>query len=181
MIFVIDSRHAIILLNHALDGKSDLDKKTFLNLWSKAVFRVAADGGANALDELIVARNTRDINEEAWIKNPDVISGDFDSITPSLIDKYRKCGVNIINTPDQDDTDFTKSVSIVIDQREIDYQNFDYIVAIGGGNGRVDQYLSNLHTLHRFVDIIPIFLVDIGKSISFVLSNVSSLPFVAWF
>lgn len=160
------------MLNHALDNKSDQEKKSFLNLWSKSILRVAVDGGVNSLDKLIGSMNQKSVNEDDWIKNPDIISGDFDSITPDLIRKYRKCGVNIVNTPDQDETDFTKSVSLVVDQREIDYNSFDYIIAIGSLNGRSDQYLSMLHTLYKFVDIIPIYLMDVGSSISFVLSSV---------
>lgn len=155
-----------------MDNKSDEEKKSFLNLWSKSILRVAVDGAVNSLDKLMASINQKNVNEDDWIKNPDIISGDFDSITPELISKYRNYGVNIVNTPDQDETDFTKSVSLVVDQREIDYKNFDYIIAIGSLSGRTDQYLSMLHTLYKFVDIIPIYLVDVGSSISFVLSSV---------
>ena len=39
-----------------------------------------------------------------------LISGDFDSVEPSILEYYRSKGVPIIPTPDQNDTDFGKAL-----------------------------------------------------------------------
>lgn len=44
---------------------------------------------------------------------PDVVSGDLDSICKYTLDNLRSTGVEIVMTPDQLETDYTKAVRLV--------------------------------------------------------------------
>ena len=41
---------------------------------------------------------------------PHLISGDFDSIKPDILNHFKSLNVSVIHTPDQDETDLTKGM-----------------------------------------------------------------------
>jgi thiamine pyrophosphokinase len=122
-----------------------------------AAIRVAVDGGANYLP--------RDHKFK-----PDIIAGDLDSIEKESLEFFQKIGTRIIHTPDQDQTDFTKAVQKVIDEKD---SSIEYVIAFSSIGGRPDHVLSNFHTLFLFIKMIPVIILDNGVSISFALDAVS--------
>lgn len=81
-------------------------KKTKINFFFLASVRLLVDGGAirwlSYLNSLSAPLSP--------ITNPELLTGDFDSISTEAINHFRELGTQIITTPDQDATDFTKAL-----------------------------------------------------------------------
>ena len=134
-------------------------------------------------------------------KIPDILSGDFDSVSKDVLEMFRKKGTQIIETPDQNDTDFTKAVQIVLDSNQKsnklnsnvsinDSQHrIESIITIWSSMGRIDQVLSNINTLYmngqqledRDGQYVPIFLLQINGSVTWLLNKVFIKKFRSFF
>ena len=129
-------RIALLILNWPLHGM--LPK---LNaLWSKACVKICVDGGANHLFEV----TKEDSSEEL---TPDIISGDFDSARENVLEYYSDRGCEIVRTPDQNETDFTKALMHLMSCQ--DKFDFEEVVALCGFGSRLDQLFANVDTLFK--------------------------------
>ena len=90
-----------------------LHRKKIEILWNNAVFRCAADSGANFLYRHFCSdANGKPDPNTPWL--PDLICGDFDSAEPEVLKFFNTFpSVKIEKTPDQDATDFAKALKIV--------------------------------------------------------------------
>ena len=85
------------------------------------------------------------------------MTGDFDSVAGAVLERCRAAGARVVTTPDQDSTDFTKAVDVLLHGAPPpDHSNsnvsestgeFDDIVAFVENSGRLDQIMANIETL----------------------------------
>lgn len=76
--------------------------------WISAAIRVLVDGGANHWFEF-VAKNQLDDS----IENPNFLTGDMDSITNESTERLKTMNCQRVQTPDQMETDCTKSIMAI--------------------------------------------------------------------
>jgi len=121
----MSTNKAVIALNGELKGNKEVYKKL---IQGKDVLFVAADGGALLLESIGFF--------------PDVIIGDFDSLTKAQVQRYKKMGAKILKYPDEkDETDGELALQYC---RE---RGFNHIIIIGFAGGRLDQQLANIFLL----------------------------------
>lgn len=147
-----DVKYPLILLNQPFSHQLGHLKQ----LWANAVLRAATDGANNTLYDLM---NTGQSVEYSFV--PDLVTGDFDSIRPEVKSFMQSKGAEVIATPDQDYTDFTKCLKIVTEKLKCNEVYPDCLVAFGAFGGRLDHTLSNLNTLYEAVELVhyPVYLI----------------------
>ncbi|XP_037868637.1 thiamin pyrophosphokinase 1 isoform X2 [Bombyx mori] len=134
-------RYAVLILNRPISQEEAFMK----NFWEKATLRITVDGGALRWDQFLT-RLPEEISNK--MKIPDLITGDFDSITEETLQKYKKKGCKVVHTPDQDYTDFTKALKELNNHCQEHTIEVDNVIAIGQASGRLDQILGNIQTLY---------------------------------
>ena len=91
---------------------------------------ICADGGARHLEKL----NLR----------PNILVGDFDSISPTLLQKYKEMDITVEPYPREKDwTDTQIAVDLAIDK------GADWVYIIGGLGSRWDHSYANIMLLYR--------------------------------
>ncbi|XP_045077509.1 thiamin pyrophosphokinase 1-like [Coregonus clupeaformis] len=135
----------LIILNQPLE-------KDYLHThWSKDLLRACADGEANQL--YVITAGQRD----SFL--PDYISGDFDSITAEVKAFYTEKECQLTERSDQELTDFTKCLAIMVDEIKRQPLQVDTIVTLGGLAGRFDKTLASVETLYHALNMTQLPLV----------------------
>ncbi len=138
---------AVIVLNGDLIGSKEEYKKI---IGEKDVLFVAADGGALLLESIGIL--------------PDVIIGDFDSLTKVQYQHYEKMGAKIIKySVEKDETDGELALQYCKGR------GLDNIIILGFSGGRFDQQLANVFLLeYAFRNGITAFIKEPGLEIGII-------------
>lgn len=137
----MSTNKAVVALNGELKGDREEFKKL---IGEKDIFFIAADGGALFLESIGFL--------------PDVIIGDFDSLTEAQYKRYEKLGAKIIKYPvEKDETDGELALQYCQER------GFNNIIIIGFAGGRLDQQLANIFLLeYAFRNGITAFIKEPG-------------------
>lgn len=94
----------------------------------------------------------------------DFISGDFDShkIEEEIIQQAQNHSFEIIETPDQNKTDFHKALELILKK------GFENIDVYGGSGGEQDHFLGNLSVAYAFKDKLNLQFFDEHSSYYFI-------------
>ena len=116
----------------ALNGELVADRKDYHKLIDQNdrenIFILAADGGANLLDQLGYLPNS--------------IIGDLDSLSQKQIKDFEKKDIEILKYPvEKNETDGELALNYCKDQ------GYDNVIIIGAVGGRFDQQLANIYLL----------------------------------
>ncbi|KAI5723756.1 hypothetical protein M8J76_010529 [Diaphorina citri] len=93
--------YGIIILNRPIEVHASV----LTNLWRKAKIRCTVDQGT---DRWLLFLNQH--NLEPALYRPDLVTGDFDSVSSNSMGRFLALGSDIVPTPDQSYTDFHKAV-----------------------------------------------------------------------
>eukprot|EP00250_Pteridium_aquilinum_P009783 c18933_g1_i1 orf=241-1098(-) len=141
-----NSDYALVVLNYRMPLIT-------LPLWSKASFRICADGGANQLYDCLPKMLSCDDPVEVRIKyKPDVIKGDLDSIRPEVKTFYEGLGTIVVDeSHDQDTNDLHKCISYILKDQALSADKPDMkILVVGALGGRLDHEFGNFNVLCTF-------------------------------
>jgi len=86
----------------------------------------------------------------------DFISGDFDSAKEleRILEIAPQYGFEILETPDQDKTDFEKALEILLER------GCSKVDVYGGSGNEMDHFLGNLTVAYKFKDVLNIRFID---------------------
>lgn len=124
-------------------GRIDMDFSRIYLKRETFSYVIAVDGGLAAMEGLGLV--------------PDCIIGDFDTVRPGLLEKYRKVpGIAWErHSPEKNETDteLARNHALAL--------NFGRIVFLGATGGRLDHELANLHALYACMERgVEAFLAD---------------------
>lgn len=140
-----DDELAVVLLNRPIL----LHKQYFRTIWNTAKVRVTVDGGTNRWVDFVKEH----IGPDDQLKAPDLVTGDFDSCTDESMSYVTRLNCRIIKTPDQNATDFTKSLMTL---QSTGYSSeISRVLVLCESSGRLDQIMANINTLFLARKILP--------------------------
>lgn len=111
-----------------------------INFDSLASINITVDGGTNRWLTFLKKNKIQD-----KLTHPTLITGDLDSCHTESLKFFSR--TKIIQTLDQDETDFTKCLRVL--EPFIAELDISYIIALGETSGRFDQIIANINTLFK--------------------------------
>nr|CAD7257148.1 unnamed protein product [Timema shepardi] len=133
-------KYALLILNRPINYNHD----SMISLWNRATVRVTVDGGTNNWFHFL---NQEDALSKIDHHTPHIICGDMDSLEPKASQFF--VGANMVETPDQDETDFTKALRVLDAYLKDDHTKVDGVVVLCDTSGRFDQIVANINTLYK--------------------------------
>lgn len=138
--------YAVIVLNRPIYWKHDI----VIRFWQKAQITVTVDGGTHRWLKYLEEHGIDVLNDEQYRQYvPDLITGDMDSCSLTVIEKLKNRGSTIVETPNQNHTDYTKALLQVAHYANIKNINLGQIYVLAETSGRFDHIIGNINTLYK--------------------------------
>ncbi|XP_076636909.1 uncharacterized protein LOC143349491 isoform X5 [Colletes latitarsis] len=99
-------KYAVIILNRPLLWKRDI----LFNIWEKAQINATVNGGTLRWIHYLEKQGIDLLNKKYSEYVPDLITGDMDSCSPAVLEQMKSMGSMVVETPDQNLTDYTKAL-----------------------------------------------------------------------
>lgn len=130
---------------------SDIEKSRIENI--KADYVICADGGLEKAEKLGL--------------RPDIILGDFDSVAPGILERYKSLNIETVTYPSEKDyTDMELAVECAVKK------GFNHIVLIGASGTRLDHTVANIMLLDKYHRMgINIEIIDNNNHIKIISDN----------
>ncbi|XP_063991301.1 thiamin pyrophosphokinase 1 isoform X2 [Diachasmimorpha longicaudata] len=142
---LIQSDYAVLILNQPIT----VSKNFLLPVWKEAKIKITVDGGTDRWVEYLGPLGEEILKGKHPELFPTLITGDFDSVLPETLGKFRSLGVSVVNTPDQNYTDFSKALVQLAAKRKNDNIFVNSIYVFLDNGGRFDQIIANINTLYK--------------------------------
>ncbi len=138
----------LIFLNGKIPGRRLINKIT-----EKKNYIIAADGGANALKKIGII--------------PDIIIGDFDSVSKATLNYFASKKVVCKRISEQETTDFEKSLKFCVENK------LNEIMVLGGSSMRPDHTLNNYSVMKRYYKKLNIRMLTDEYEIFFIRKRIN--------
>ncbi|XP_076246255.1 thiamine pyrophosphokinase 1-like isoform X1 [Calliopsis andreniformis] len=143
--YSIDYKYAVVILNSPLNWKHD----TLLRIWQNAKINVTVDGGTHMWLQYLEGQGIELLTGKHMEYVPNLITGDMDSCSSLVLEKLRSMGSTIIETPDQDQTDYTKALLELQHYSKEKNRNLNGVYVFVESSGRFDHIIGNINTLYK--------------------------------
>lgn len=138
------AEYGVLILN----SPTKLTNDNLWNIWNHGKIRVLVDGGS---ESWVFSRKDKEL------ALPHLVTGDFDSISPETLQAFKQNEeIKVVNTPDQNYTDFTKALKELNNYKmknEIRLENIYVMTEMI--EGRIDQVMANINTLFMAQKLFP--------------------------
>ncbi|XP_032687630.1 thiamin pyrophosphokinase 1 isoform X2 [Odontomachus brunneus] len=141
----VHCQYAVLVLNRPILWKP----QQMLSIWEKARITVTVDGGTTRWLKYLEDIGINILNGQYKKYVPDLITGDMDSTSESVFRKLESMGSIVVETPDQNHTDFTKALVQVKEYARLKNINLEKIYVFVETTGRFDHIIGNANTLYK--------------------------------
>ncbi|XP_076636902.1 thiamine pyrophosphokinase 1-like isoform X1 [Colletes latitarsis] len=138
-------KYAVIILNRPLLWKRDI----LFNIWEKAQINATVNGGTLRWIHYLEKQGIDLLNKKYSEYVPDLITGDMDSCSPAVLEQMKSMGSMVVETPDQNLTDYTKALIEIGQLNKKANLKLKAIYVFVETSGRCDHILANINTLYK--------------------------------
>ncbi|CAG9815449.1 unnamed protein product [Phaedon cochleariae] len=142
------NHYGIIILNSPINFS--FHQEFVIRMWRQAKVRVTVDGGTDRWQHWL----TMNEHEFKDVPNPDLITGDMDSLSKEVLNHFTDCGTKVVVTPDQNETDYVKALVELNKYCCSENIELDTVYVLADTCGRFDQIMANINALFRSRDIL---------------------------
>lgn len=138
-------KYAVIILNRPLYWKND----SVLRIWENAEVNITVDGGTHSWLRYLEEHSIDLFSGIHKTYVPHLITGDMDSCSPLILERLQSVGSRVVETLDQDHTDYTKALITLGQYTKKENIKLNGIYVFVDSSGRLDHIIQNINTLFK--------------------------------